>query len=163
MLDPPVTAVLRSLAALELAALRHRGRVRRRLNLGEEELSALLQLAHHGEVTQGRLQELTTLSRSGAGAMIGRLEQDGFVERRTDPADRRVRHVSLSESGRERLCGAYGDLTSAAGALLADRGEDELERLGALLDALAAAHGGDDASEPLPAPAPSEPIWRRWG
>src|SRR5690242_5848946 len=34
------TNVLRSLAGLELAALRHHGVVRRRLNVGEEELSA---------------------------------------------------------------------------------------------------------------------------
>ena|ERR1700752_2196742 len=78
-------SVLRSLAGLELAAL--------------------LYLAHHGSVPQRRLAEITALSRSGAGAMIQRLEQDGLVERRSDPADRRLRFVELSAEGRRRLRG----------------------------------------------------------
>jgi uncharacterized membrane protein len=64
--------VRRSLAALELAAIRHRRDVRRQLRVGEEELSALLYLAHHGGALQHELARVTSLSRSGAGAMLQR-------------------------------------------------------------------------------------------
>jgi DNA-binding MarR family transcriptional regulator len=153
------TNVLRSLAGLELAGLRHRRIVRRRLNVGEEELAALLYLAHHGSVPQRRLPEITTLSRSGAGAMIQRLEQDGLVERRSDPADRRLRFIELSALGRERLRTAYHEPDEAVRRLLSGREPEELELLTGFMDALART-----AYERLPEEAPPpDPLWRRWG
>jgi DNA-binding MarR family transcriptional regulator len=170
MTDPaaaPTDAVRQALAALELAAVRHRREVRRRLRIGDEELSALLHLSHHGGVAQGRLAEVTTLSRSGAGAMIQRLEHDGFVQRRTDPGDRRLRRVELSPAGRERMAQAYGELDHAAQTLLADRPAAELDALARLLDGLAdaaRAAGGEDGAIASAAQSGSgDPIWRRWG
>lgn len=163
----PKAKVHRSLAALELAAVRHRGGVRRRLNVGDEELTALLYLNHHGGVAQRRLAEITTLSRSGAGAMIQRLEQDGFVERRADPGDRRLRLVELSPAGRERIAGAYRELSDATEQGLADTTSAELDVLARLLEGLvraADASAGEDHEEPPLASAAAErdPIWRHW-
>ncbi|MDA0159785.1 MarR family winged helix-turn-helix transcriptional regulator [Solirubrobacter ginsenosidimutans] len=152
----------RSLAALELAAVRYRGGVRRRLNVGDEELTALLYLAHHGGVAQRRLAEITTLSRSGAGAMIQRLEHDGFVERHTDPADRRLRVVHLSTAGRNRVHDAYRDFGDATDRVLAATDPADVERLAGLLGGLAAAAETTHAVDPPLAPAARDPIWRRW-
>src|SRR4051794_32457808 len=112
--------VRRSLAALELAAIRHRRDVRRRLGVGDEELSALLYLAYHGGVMQHQLAEITSLSRSGAGAMLQRLEERGYVQRRADPADRRLRMVELSPAGREQVQRAYGEFTRALDRALSE-------------------------------------------
>ena len=152
----------RSLAALELAAVRYRGGVRRRLNVGDEELTALLYLAHHGGVPQRRLAEITTLSRSGAGAMIQRLEHDGFVERHTDPADRRLRVVELSAAGRERVHDAYRDLGDATDRVLDATDPADLERLAGVLSNLAAGARTTHEVDPPLAPAERDPIWRRW-
>ncbi|WP_053227733.1 MarR family winged helix-turn-helix transcriptional regulator [Solirubrobacter soli] len=151
--------VVRALAGLELAALRHHGVVRRRLNVGEEELTALLYLAHHGSVPGRRVAEITGLSRSGAGAMIRRLEEDGFVTRRNDPADRRVRFVELSATGRSRLRDAYREVDEATERFLADRPPEAMSLLAGLAEALADAAGGDDTVA-LVSP---DPVWRRWG
>lgn len=161
----PTAPLRRSLAALELAALHHRGRVRQRLNVSDEELAALLYLAYHGGIAQRRLAEFTTLSRSGAGAMIQRLEQDGFVQRRTDRDDRRLRFVELAPAGRERIDAAYRELIGATEQLLADRPGAELDALRELVDGLAGAalgaHGADATDQPGP-DAGGDPIWRRW-
>jgi DNA-binding MarR family transcriptional regulator len=163
--NTPTAKVQRALATLELASVRYRGGVRRRLNVGDEELTALLYLAHHGGVPQRRLAEITTLSRSGAGAMIQRLEQDGFVERRTHPSDRRLRLVELAPTGVDRINAAYHDLTEATDRFLTDSPAAELDLLARLLDGLAGAaratHGEDDAN-PLSPPSAGDPIWRRW-
>jgi DNA-binding MarR family transcriptional regulator len=162
----PVTeaSVRRALAALELAAVRHRSGARRRLGVGDDELSALLYLAHHGGVPQGRLAELTTLSRSGTGAMVQRLEHHGLVLRRADPGDRRRRVVELSPTGRERVQCAYGELDAAARRLLAGRPDAELEALARLLEGLRRAAEATVAPVAPPAAAPDgDPIWRRWG
>ncbi len=168
-MTPPDTAqaahVRRALSELELAAVRYRGRVRRQLNVNDEELSALLYLAHHGGLPQRRLGELTTLSRSGAGAMIQRLEQDGFVERHTDPDDRRLRLVELSPTGRTRLHDAYADFDAVAEAHLAGHAPDELDALASLLRELAVAAqvplGDPDPATAAPSDA-GDPIWRHW-
>jgi DNA-binding MarR family transcriptional regulator len=155
-----------ALAALELAAVRHRASVRRRLGVGDEELIALLYLAHHGGVPQGRLADVTTLSRSGTGALIQRLEHRRLVQRRAYPGDRRRRVVELSPIGRERIHKAYCELDATARALLADRPLDELEALGRLLDGLRRAAEEAAAESPVevaPPAAAGEPIWRRWG
>ena len=163
--NTPTAKVQRSLAALELASVRYRGGVRRRLNVGDEELTALLYLAHHGGVPQRRLTEITTLSRSGAGAMIQRLEQDGFVERRTHPGDRRLRLVELAPAGVDRINAAYHDMNEATDRILTDRPAAELDLLARLLDELAGAAQSTDGevdANPLSSPADSDPIWRRW-
>jgi DNA-binding MarR family transcriptional regulator len=154
---PPLT-VRRALAGLELAALRHRSAVRRQLGVGEDELAALLHLAHHGGASQRELAAATTLSRSGAAAMVQRLEHHGLVHRRGDPGDRRRRLVELSPAGRERLQRAYAGLDAGLRTLLDARPDDELAALAALLDAL------QSIAEPPPGagPAPADRVWRRW-
>ncbi len=158
--------VRRALAALELAGIRHRRSVRLALRTGEEELAALLHLAHHGAVTQRRLAEVTSLSRSGAGAMAQRLEERGYVERSTDATDRRLRLVTLSPAGRKLLSEAYDSIEAAADRVLAGWNEDQLETLARLLTELADA-GGETATPDDPPVAAltssGEPIWRRWG
>lgn len=157
--------VRHALAALELAGIQNRRRVRLRLRVGEEELSALLYLAHHGGVTQRRLADVTSLSRSGAGSMIQRLEERGYVHRSPDTVDKRLRLVELSPAGRDALADAYRDLHAAASELLRDAAEPELDELARILRGLANAarspHGV--AAEPTPLPSDGEPIWRRWG
>jgi DNA-binding MarR family transcriptional regulator len=163
-----VAQVRRALAGLELAALRHRSAVKRVLGVGDEELCALLHLVHHGGASQRELAELTTLSRSGTGAMVQRLEHHGLVQRRPQPGDRRTRVVELSPAGRERMQHAYRELDAALAAALPHVSDADLEALTRLLDGLrhAAEHAraGLRGAAPAPPPAPpGEPIWRRWG
>ena len=157
--------VRQALSALELAAVRYRGRVRRRLNVSDDELSVLLYLAHHGGVPQRQLGELTMLSRSGAGAMIQRLEQDGFVERHTHPDDRRLRLVELSPAGHTRLRDAYADFDAVTEAHLAGHAPDELTAFADLLRELASATqvqlGDPDPATAVPS-GTGDPIWRHW-
>jgi DNA-binding MarR family transcriptional regulator len=164
--DPPVSdRVRRSVAALELAALHHRREVRRRLRVGDEELSALLHLAHHGGVMQQQLAAATSLSRSGAGAMLQRLEERGYVQRRTDTSDRRLRLVELSPAGREAIDRAYGAFARALDRALREEAEADVTVLARLLDevgsAIAPAEPRTDGAGTSPE-APGEPIWRHW-
>jgi DNA-binding MarR family transcriptional regulator len=166
--ESPQARVQHALAALELAAIAHRRGVRRLLHVGDEELSALLYLAHHGGVTQRQLGAVTGLSRSGAGAMIQRLEERGHVQRRTNPADRRLRLVELSPAGHEHLEHAYHDAHAATRELLEGRPPAELDALAQLLSGIASATGGagvydDDDGDAAPLSDIGDPIWRRWG
>lgn len=158
-----VARVRRALGGLELAALRHRAAVKRALGVGDEELSALLHLAHHGGASQRGLADLTSLSRSGTSAMLQRLEQRGLVRRGPRPSDRRSQVVELSPAGRERLRDAYRELDSALAAALAAAPADT-QALGRLLDGIRqAAERAEPTLGVTVPPPPPEPAWRSWG
>lgn len=173
MLDPvtedvvtPTELVRRSLARLDLAVIRHRGGVSRRLGVSDEELTVLLYLAEHGGVTQAGLASLTALSRSGVGAMVQRLERAGLLERYPEPDDKRIRLIRLSARGSERISEAYSDRNADLGRLLDDLPAarvDELERFVAGLADATEARAGEPSAEPLSEPILADPIWRLWG
>lgn len=164
-IDTPARAarLQHALGALELAAIRHRRDVRQRLRVGDDELSVLLYLAHHGGASQRHLTGVTSLSRSGAGALLQRLEERGYVQRRTDPADRRLRLVELSPDGRERLDRAYAGLAAAIAHAVAACDDAEVEACAGLLSGIARAAEPEEERRLAAVTGPQDPIWRRWG
>jgi DNA-binding MarR family transcriptional regulator len=159
----PSERVTAALTGLELALIRHRNGVRRRLAVSEEELAVLLCLGHEGRASQSRLAALSTLSRSGIGALLQRLESEGLVERRTQPGDRRVRLVRLSARGQARLRDAYRERDAALSHVLAASPEGAAERL---LSELGRAVGASVEPETEPYSTDVDatgPLWRCWG
>ena len=155
----------RSLARFELAAIRLRNAVRMRLGVSDDELTALLHLVEYHQITQGQLVAIGTLSRSGVGAMVSRLEDAGFVERVQDPTDRRVRQLQLSPGGLRRMREAYGARDEDLGRLLAGRPAEELEPRARLLSDRAAAtqsHAGAAERKPHLVGAGATPDWQQW-
>ncbi len=59
---------------------------------------------------QSRLAEAVSLKRSSLVAIIDRLAEEGLVERRQTPSDRRVNSVWLTERGRQ----VFAELTARA-------------------------------------------------
>jgi DNA-binding MarR family transcriptional regulator len=165
--DSPTTAeaARRALARFELAAIRQRNAVRMRLGLGDDELTTLLYLAEHEQLTQRQLISIITLTRSGVGAMVQRLEDAGWIERVPDPADGRVRLLQLTASGRQRMREACGECDAQRERILAERPGAELEVLARLVSALAEAtehdalrsSGHERSAEPS-----AGGDWRRW-
>jgi DNA-binding MarR family transcriptional regulator len=157
----------RSLARFELATIRQRNAMRSRLGLGDDELTTLLYLTEHDHVTQRQLVGISTLTRSGVGAMVQRLEDAGLIERVRDPRDRRVRLLQLSERGRRRMRTARGACDDEHRRLLAARPDAELELLASLLAAVTEATeddaGGPSRNGGAPAKAVAPGDWRRWG
>lgn len=86
---PPVDQVSamwgRAMCAYDAAA----AQFRRALGLNTHERLALSHLWQWGAQPMGALGERLALSRAAMTALVDRLEQAGFVERETDPGDRR--------------------------------------------------------------------------
>jgi DNA-binding MarR family transcriptional regulator len=157
----------RSIARFELAGIRQRNAMRRRLGLGDDELTTLLYLTEHDHLTQRQLVGISTLTRSGVGAMVQRLEDAGLVERVPDPQDRRVRLLQLSARGRQRMRTARGACDDERLRLLTARPDAELEALAGVLSAVAEATEHDAATPPRnggsAGPGGAQGDWRRWG
>jgi DNA-binding MarR family transcriptional regulator len=158
-------AARRALARFELAAIRQRNAMRSRLGLGDDELTTMLYLTEHGQLTQRQLVAISTLTRSGVGAMVQRLEDAGLVERVPDPRDRRVRLLQLTARGTQRMRKARGASDDARERVLAARLHADLELLAAVLDAVAEATERDAGapSGERSAASSAQPDWRRWG
>lgn len=96
-----------------------------------------------GSVTMRELARDLDVSESSATAVTDRLVRQGLVERRDDPADRRVVRLALSPTGSalvDRLDEAVASKTSEMLSALTDT---QLEQLIDILETLAAAQPDD--------------------
>jgi DNA-binding MarR family transcriptional regulator len=112
------------------------------------QMSALAAILRTGPITLGRLAAVERVRPPTMTRIVAALEEAGLVERRTDPADRRVTLVSASEAGR-----AYAEETrSARDAWLAGRlatlAPADRERLAGALGLLEELAGDPLASPP---------------
>jgi DNA-binding MarR family transcriptional regulator len=97
--DAPLASQLR------LAVLRLSRRLRQQA-VGEitpSQLSALASVAKHGELSLGTLAALERIAPPSMTRIAARLEERGFVHRRSDETDRRVARVAISDAGQAIL------------------------------------------------------------
>ena len=102
----------------------------------------VLQVAAPRPLPQQTLAASVGLDKSTMVATVDELETAGLVERRPDPADRRVRLVTVTDAGRATLVRARAVVTRTEDELLADLGDDRATLHRLLLTALAGRLGG---------------------
>ena len=86
--------------------------------------------------TQLALAQAARLDKSTMVVALDALEEEGLVERRPDPKDRRARIVVPTEAGRELLARAEGVVLGVEDEVLADFGDEERRALRGLLTRL---------------------------
>lgn len=131
-------------SALRLAVLRLSRRLRQESTGSGEitpsQMSALVVLSQHGELTLGELASIERIAPPSMTRIAARLEANGLLERRSDSADRRVARVAISPAGQDLLSQnrERGDafVTSRLAALSAEE-QDVLARAVPLLQRLA--------------------------
>jgi len=75
------------------------------LDMTPVQFAALAAVAHQPRIDQARLSDLIGYDRATIGGVIGRLESRGWLARSASRADRRVRLVRITPSGRRRSPG----------------------------------------------------------
>lgn len=103
-------------------------------DLTPTQLAALATLHRRGPVPVGTLAEVEQVSAPTATKVVGRLHAAGLVERRPDPADRRVSLVALTPAGEDLLAEIRDRKTAWLTQRLDQLPADELHRV---VDALA--------------------------
>ena len=94
--------------------------------LSAHAVRAAVHVYQHGDLTIGDLARGLGISYGWASRVVTELEATGHVERRADPGDRRVVHVSLTPAAAETVERAYrwrGDAVERALAGLDDDGK----------------------------------------
>jgi DNA-binding MarR family transcriptional regulator len=101
----------------------------RELGITRAQWLLLTRLHRHPGVSQSELAELMEVERASAGRMIDRMEANGWIERRAQNGDRRVKRVYLTEEAErvhrriwrvaeDTVENALSDLSSAEAAQL---------------------------------------------
>jgi DNA-binding MarR family transcriptional regulator len=112
-------------ARLRLVVTRLSRQLRQRAEIGisPTQMSALAAIERHGSMTLGELAAHERVQPPSITAVVSRLEDQGLVERRPDPGDRRVARVEVTRDGHKLV------------ARSRSRKDAELDRrLGALTD-----------------------------
>jgi DNA-binding MarR family transcriptional regulator len=89
---------------------------------------------------QTALGQEVGLDRTTTADVVKRLEERGLVERRTNPSDRRTRHVHLTAAGERLVAALHSDMTRAQQRLLEPLREAEKTMLMDLLRRLVEAN-----------------------
>lgn len=90
------------------------------LGLRPRHLVTLTVLRQHAPATQQALAQQLAIDRTNLVGLLNELENDGLIERRRAPEDRRRHTVVLTEDGRERLARAEFALAAAEDIVLAN-------------------------------------------
>ena len=67
------------------------------------QIHALMYIFHAGECQVSDIGNLADVSNAAASQLVERLVQQGLVDRREDPADRRNKRVTLSDKGKSLI------------------------------------------------------------
>jgi MarR family transcriptional regulator, transcriptional regulator for hemolysin len=106
------------------------------LNLTLAQCKVLAHLSRNEGISQAQLAELTGTDPMTLVRTLDRMQQDGWVERRPDPADRRAHRLYLRESARPILARMWKISDEARGELLAPLKLQEREQMVELLERL---------------------------
>lgn len=68
-----------------------------------EQWRVLLPLAKRDGLTQGRLCEILSQEKTGVSRLVAALEKRDFVRRESSKEDRRVKHLYITDAGRELI------------------------------------------------------------
>jgi DNA-binding MarR family transcriptional regulator len=98
------------------------------------QMSVLMRLRYLGDVSITGLADLLGLGLPNVTGLVDRLEERGLVERRRDPADRRVVRVHLTAAGGRIPDGMEGLQRDVLGRVLQAMDRETLERCLAVLD-----------------------------
>jgi MarR family transcriptional regulator for hemolysin len=122
------------------------------LGLTRSQCRILGYLARHEGINQAGLADLLEIKPMTLVRQIDRMEEEGWIERRHDPADRRARRLVLTEKARPFLTRVLDLSTKVRSEAFADLSEEEGRRL---IDLLRRVHKNLAEPAALPAAAPS--------
>jgi len=113
------------------------------LGLRKRQVVALMILREHGAIAQGALGETLRLDPANMVGLLNELEDQGLLDRRRDPEDRRRHIVELTPEGIAALERAQEALAGVQNYVLAGLDDDERCKLHELLDRAAQEHAAE--------------------
>jgi DNA-binding MarR family transcriptional regulator len=106
-----------------------------------EQFGVLTQIIDRGTLSMSELAIARNVALNTATSLVDRLVAAGLIERRGDPADRRVVRVAVTARGRDVVERLRTVRRTAIRRLIDELGDDEIDRILAAMPALARLSG----------------------
>ena len=120
----------------------------RELDLTLAQHDTLMNLRHEDGLSQQALAERLLVTKGNLTGMLGRMEERGWLERRRDPSDARVKRVCLTAAGRALAERAYERQRELIEAMVEPHDDTSMQLfrvlLGRLEERLDELRAGDD-------------------
>ncbi len=149
-LDPPACTAWQHLVELFFAQHARHQTVIRSLGLNPPHAMALMQLDPDGPAPMRSLAGMLHCDASHVTGLVDRLEELGYVERRSDPADRRVKTLVLTPAGEEARAVTRAGLFEPPAQLLALSEADQTQLRDIIERAVRDSTSPDSAGPPDP-------------
>lgn len=114
----------------------------------------LMNLSEQDNMTHSEIAERLKISPAAATKVIKRMEQAGYVERRTDASDERVSRVYLCDKGRALIAQIHETFGELERVLIAGLTEAEIQQMRTILTRMQANLEQNRAIEPDAIPEP---------
>ncbi len=144
----PFRAVAFNLSALGYAVSKQFTRILEPFELHPREFAVLRAVSVQEGQTQQALGDRLQIPRSRMVSILDELEARSFIERRPNPADRRVREIHLTDAGRSVLEQAFEQAVAYERDVVEPLTEAEQAQLLGFLDRLSAGLGVGDGAHP---------------
>jgi MarR family transcriptional regulator, organic hydroperoxide resistance regulator len=142
--------IAQALERMELAGAYHRAARARQIGVPQIELTALEHLDVLGGLTPGELGHRLGLTSGGVTALTGRLIDAGYVTSGRHPADGRMRVLTVTPAGSERLREHMEPVKEPVEEALGELASADVELMVRILDELAARREEAAAATPGP-------------
>jgi DNA-binding MarR family transcriptional regulator len=144
-------AVAELASRLRLAVARLSRRMRQHAAVSGDEISAsaysaLASIEWLGPITLGELAAVERVQPPSMTRLVAKLEEQGYVTRAVDPADRRVARAAITRSGRDLLTRIRTRRDEYLATRVEELNPDERELLERALPLLERFHGDGDES-----------------
>lgn len=116
------------------------------LGLTLPQCKTLSLLARHEGISQRQLADLAEIDAMGIVRILDRMEEDGWVERRADPQDRRARRLALTAGAKPILDEVSRIAADTRSEVLLGLSVDQRDQLVSLLERV---HANEQALKPL--------------
>ena len=129
---PPGFAVWLKIAVLHARATHRLADLLRPHALTVAQHDALAHLYVDDGISQQALAQRLLVSKGNVTGLVNRLADQGLVERRDDPEDRRARRITLTAAGRrtaEKALREQAKLVASMMSVLSDKDQETLRRL----------------------------------
>ena len=126
----PIGRLLADIHRLQAARL---DQMMEQIGLYRGQAMLLLRLAEQDGLTHSELSAGLRISPAAASKVIKRLEQQGYLQRRSDPLDNRISRIYLMEEGQAVIDQIYAVFQGFNQLITSDFSEPEREDLRALL------------------------------
>jgi len=142
--------IAQALERYEQAGAYHRAARARQIAVPQIELAALEHLGVIGGLTPGELGHRLGLTSGGVTALTGRLIEAGYIAREQHPGDGRMRLLTITPEGAERLREHMAPVREPVDEALAGVADADAEVVVRVLDALSGLR--EDAAAATPGP-----------